>query len=200
MHKGKLIILSGPSGCGKGTMVAEILKHDAFALSVSATTRSPRPGEIDGVHYHFLTKKAFEQRIAAGEMLEYAQYCGNYYGTPLDTIEAMRMQGKHVILEIEVQGALQVMEKCPDAISVFTIPPSLSELRRRLEKRGTESSDIVEQRMNRAAEELALAKHYQYIVINDALETAVEDFCAIIRAESQTYEAMQERIGEMLSC
>lgn len=184
MNKGLLIVLSGPSGCGKGTIVQEILKNGDCAVSISATTRQPRDGEEDHVHYHFITREEFERRIAHDGLLEYAEYCDNYYGTPRAEVEAMRASGKHVILEIEVQGAFQVRERCPEAILVFTIPPSIAELRRRLNKRGTESAEIIEKRIARAQEELPLAKHYDYVVLNDALEDAVADFRAIIRTES----------------
>lgn len=184
MSKGLLIVLSGPSGCGKGTIVQEILKDGDCAVSVSATTRSPREGEENHVHYHFLSKEEFEQRIANDGLLEYAEYCDNYYGTPRAEVEAMRASGKHVILEIEVQGAFQVRERCPEAILVFTIPPSIAELRRRLEKRGTETAEVIEKRIARAQEELPLARHYDYIVLNHALEDAVADFRSIIRTES----------------
>ena len=184
MNKGLLIVLSGPSGCGKGTIVQEILKDGDCAVSVSATTRSPREGEENHVHYHFLSKEEFEQRIANDGLLEYAEYCDNYYGTPRAEVEAMRASGKHVILEIEVQGAFQVRERCPEAILVFTIPPSIAELRRRLEKRGTETVEVVEKRIARAQEELPLARHYDYIVLNHVLEDAVADFRSIIRTES----------------
>ena len=184
MSKGLLIVLSGPSGCGKGTIVQEILKDGDCAISVSATTRSPREGEENHVHYHFITKEEFEKRIANDGLLEYAEYCDHYYGTPRAEVEAMRASGKHVILEIEVQGAFQVRERCPEAILVFTIPPSIGELRRRLGKRGTESAEVVEKRIARAQEELPLAKPYDYVVLNDALEDAVADFRSIIRTES----------------
>lgn len=198
--KGLLIVLSGPSGCGKGTMVAEILKRGDCAVSVSATTRAPREGEVDHVHYHFITREEFERRIAEDGFLEHAQYVGNYYGTPRKEVEEMRAQGKHVILEIEVQGAFQIREKCPDAILVFTIPPTLDELRRRLHKRGTETEEVIEQRVARAAEELPLAKQYDYIILNDDLQDAVDDFGAMIRAEMLKPAYQTERIGEMLSC
>lgn len=184
MNKGLLIVLSGPSGCGKGTMVGEILKRGDCAVSISATTRSPREGEENHVHYHFISKEEFEQRIADGGFLEYAQYCGNYYGTPLKEVEEMRAQGKNVILEIEVQGGFQIKERCPEAVLVFTIPPTMDELRRRLHKRGTETDEVIEQRIARAAEELPLAKQYDYIILNDALEDAVADFGTVLRAES----------------
>lgn len=186
--KGLLIVLSGPSGCGKGTMVAEILKRGDCAVSVSATTRNPREGEENHVHYHFISREEFESRIAQDGLLEYAEYCGNYYGTPRAEVEAMREAGKHVILEIEVQGAFQIRERCPEAILVFTIPPSMDELRRRLHKRGTETEEVIEKRIARAREELPLAQKYDYIVLNDALEDAVDDFGAILRAESMRPE------------
>ena len=198
--KGLLIVLSGPSGCGKGTMVAEILKRGDCAVSVSATTRAPREGETNHVHYHFISREEFERRIAEDGFLEHAQYVGNYYGTPRKEVEEMRAQGKHVILEIEVQGAFQIREKCPDAILVFTVPPTLDELRRRLHKRGTETEEVIEQRVARAAEELPLAKQYNYIILNDDLQDAVDDFGAMIRAEMLKPAYQTERIGEMLSC
>ncbi|HAG14087.1 MAG TPA: guanylate kinase [Ruminococcus sp.] len=183
-RKGLLIVLSGPSGCGKGTMVAEILKRGDCAVSVSATTRNPREGEENHVHYHFVSKTEFEQMIADNQLLEYAEYCGNYYGTPRSYVDELREAGKHVILEIEVQGAFQIRERCPDAVLVFTVPPTIDELRRRLHKRGTETEDVIEKRINRAKEELPLAEKYDYIVLNDALEDAVDDFAAVLRAES----------------
>ena len=182
-QQGMLIVLSGPSGCGKGTMVAEILKRGDFAVSVSATTRQPRPGEVNDVHYHFMTDPQFEQRIAEDCFLEYAGYCGNYYGTLREEVESLRAQGKHVILEIEVEGAMQVRQRCPEAILIFTVPPSVEELRRRLNKRGTEEKDVIEQRIARALEEMHRAEEYDYIILNDALEDAVADFFSVIRAE-----------------
>lgn len=187
-NKGLLIVLSGPSGCGKGTMVAEILKRGDCAVSISATTRAPREGEENHVAYHFITRDEFEARIAQNGLFEYTEYCGNYYGTPRAEVEQMRETGKHVILEIEVDGAFQIRKLCPEAILVFTIPPSMEELRRRLRKRGTESEEVIEQRIARAKEELPLAKQYDYVVLNDALEDAVADFGAILRAETMRPE------------
>lgn len=198
--KGLLIVLSGPSGCGKGTMVAEILKRGDCAVSVSATTRAPREGEVDHVHYHFLTRAEFEKRIAENGFLEHAEYVGNYYGTPRAEVEAMRNEGKHVILEIEVQGAFQIRERCPDAVLVFTIPPTIDELRRRLHKRGTETDEVIEKRIARAVEELPLAQKYDYVILNDDLQVAVDDFGAMLRAETLRPSYESERIGEMLSC
>ena len=187
-RKGLLIVLSGPSGCGKGTMVAEILRRGGCAVSVSATTRAPREGEENHVHYHFISKEEFRQRIAADGLLEYAEYCGNYYGTPRAEVDAMREEGKNVILEIEVQGGLQIREKCPDAVLIFTIPPSIEELRRRLHKRGTETEDVIETRISRAKEELPIARQYDYIILNDRLEDAVSDFFTVLRAEAMRPE------------
>ncbi len=183
-RKGLLLVVSAPSGCGKGTILAEVCKRMSCQVSVSATTRSPRPGEIDGQHYYFVTKAEFEERIQNNQMLEYVEYCGNYYGTPKDKVEALRAQGVHVILEIEVQGAMQILKRCPDAVSIFIVPPSIETLRHRLEKRGTEDSATIEKRIAAAATEMQSAVHYQYVVMNDALENAVDDFCAIVRAET----------------
>ena len=187
-NKGLLIVLSGPSGCGKGTLVGELMKRGDCAVSVSATTRAPRTNEADGVHYHFISHAEFEQRIREDGLLEYAEYCGNYYGTPRKEVEAMRAEGKHVMLEIEVQGAFQIRERCPEAVLVFTTPPSIEELRRRLHKRGTETEEVIEQRIARAKEELPYAEQYDYIVLNDALEDAVADLNTVIRAASMRPE------------
>ena len=146
MSKGRLIVFSAPSGCGKGTMLAEILKDENYCVSVSATTRSPREGEVDGVNYYFMSKGDFLQRVADSEFLEYAEYCDNYYGTLMSEVDGKLNEGKNVILEIEVQGAQKIREKRPDALMIFILPPSVSELRRRLKKRGTETDEVIEQR------------------------------------------------------
>lgn len=198
MNKGMLIVVSGPSGCGKGTVLAEILKSDKIFYSVSATTRSPRPGETDGVNYYFLTKEKFEKLIEEDGMLEYASYCGNYYGTPKKPVEDMLEKGKHVILEIEVQGAMKVMEKCPEAVFVFILPPSLKELERRLNKRGTEAEDVIKKRLSEAAGEIKQAYKYNYAVINGELEKAVDDLKAIIRAEELKAKNSKNNIDEVL--
>ena len=193
-REGLLIVLSGPSGCGKGTLVAEMLKRGDCAVSVSATTRAPREGEVNDVHYHFLTDADFEQRIADGKMLEYAQY----YGTLRDEVDALRAAGKHVILEIEVQGALQIRARCPGAVLVFTLPPTVAELHRRLKKRGTETDEVIAKRIMRAGEEMPFAAQYDYILLNDALEDAVRDFDSIIRAANMRPFYSNDKIGEMI--
>ncbi len=198
MSKGMLIVVSGPSGCGKGTLLAEVLKNEKFFYSVSATTRSPRPGEADGVNYYFMTKEKFEETIENGGMLEYASYCGNYYGTPKKPVEDMLEQGKHVILEIEVQGAMKIKEKCPNALFVFILPPSLKELRRRLNKRGTETEEVIERRLGEAAGEIKQARNYDYAVVNGELSEAVEDFLSIIRAEELDIINSEKIIDEVL--
>ena len=182
-NKGLLLVVSAPSGCGKGTILGEILKDDSFYYSISATTRAPREGEQDGVNYHFITKEEFEQRIAQGGMLEYAQYCGNYYGTPKKEVEQMREAGRDVILEIEVEGAMKVRALCPDAVFLFIAPPSVEELRRRLNKRGTEAAEVIEERVSQAARELSYADRYDYIIVNGELEKAIQDFRTVVRAE-----------------
>ena len=198
MSKGTLFIVSGPSGCGKGTVLAEILKQDNVYYSVSATTRAPRPGEINGVNYHFLSKDEFEKLIENDGMLEYANYCGNYYGTPKKPVEDMLAEGKNVILEIEVQGALKVMKKCPEAVSVFILPPSLKELRRRLHKRGTETEEVIEKRIGEAAGEIRKAVNYDYVMINGELEIAVSDLLSIINSQKLKKENSEYLIDEVL--
>lgn len=198
MNKGRLIVFSAPSGCGKGTMLAEILKDERFYCSVSATTRSPREGEVDGVNYHFLTKEQFEEKISCGGLLEYACYCGNYYGTLVSEVDDKLAEGKDVILEIEVQGAMKVRELRPDALFIFIAPPSINELDRRLRKRGTESDEIISQRVATAANELKYASNYDYIIVNDALEDALDDFMAVIKAESLKTKYAGEFLDEVI--
>ena len=198
MNKGILIVVSAPSGCGKGTILAEVLKDEKFYYSVSATTRSPRPGETDGVSYHFLGKEQFEELIRTDGMLEYAEYCGNYYGTPRDKVLEKINEGKNVILEIEVQGAMQIREKCPEAVFVFIAPPSVAELRNRLEKRGTETPEVINQRVSEAAQEISCAYRYDYVVVNNILEDAVNDFISVIRAEELKTENQKNIIDEVL--
>ncbi len=198
-HKGLLLVVSAPSGCGKGTILAEILKDESFYYSVSATTRAPREGEVDGVNYHFLTKEAFEARIAAGGMLEYACYCGNYYGTPRAEVEAMRDAGRDVILEIEVQGAMQIKKLCPDAVFLFIAPPSIGELERRLKKRGTETDAVIAGRVAEAAGEIAMAPQYDYMIVNGDLDDAIADFRTVVRAEKLRTKNAKMRLDEVLN-
>lgn len=182
MSKGKLIIVSGPSGTGKGTVLAEVFKKNPNLIySVSATTRSPRKGEQHGVQYFFITKEEFEAKIQRNEMLEYAEYCENYYGTPADFVNLQRSLGKDVILEIEAEGAMQVMKKCPDAISLFILPPSMEELERRLSSRGTEDADVVAARIAKAREEIEKAPLYDYRIVNDDIESAALQIDQIIK-------------------
>lgn len=182
-NKGRLIVFSAPSGCGKGTMLAEILKDKNFYCSVSATTRSPREKEVDGVNYYFLKKEDFEKRITNNEFLEYACYCDNYYGTLVSEVENKLNDSINVILEIEVQGAMKIRQLRPDALFIFISPPSVDELRRRLRKRGTESEEIIEKRVAQAEKELSFVSEYDYNIVNAALEDAISDFFAVIRAE-----------------
>ena len=184
MRKGKTFIVSGPSGVGKSTVLHALLeKRPDVYFSVSATTRDPRPGEIDGVHYHFLDVDTFRQRIAGDEFLEYAEYVGNFYGTPKRFVDEAMEQGKDVILDIEVQGAIQVTSKRPDAVRIFIAPPSWAELERRLTDRGTDSLDKIQKRLLRAKVEFQTAHTYDYFVINDTVEDAVRELDAIMTAE-----------------
>ena len=184
-NKGILTVVSGFSGAGKGTIMKELLKQhpDTYALSISATTRNPRPGETDGVEYFFRTREEFEQMIAEDALIEYAQYVGNYYGTPKAYVEEQLLAGKNVILEIEIQGALKVKEKFPETLLLFVTPPSAEELKNRLVGRGTETMDVVASRLNRANEEAEGIEQYDYLVINDVLEDAVEEVHQIIQNE-----------------
>lgn len=197
-RKGRMIVVSAPSGCGKGTILAEILKSNEFYYSISATTRSPRNGEINGVNYNFISKEEFEKLIAENGMLEYAVYCDNYYGTPKKILEEKMNDGINVILEIEVQGAMKVKEICPDAVFIFIVPPSISELERRLKKRGTESEDVISKRIAEASGEIKKAVDYDYIIVNAALEDAVEDFKTIIKAETMRTAFSKKLINEVL--
>lgn len=198
MNKGLLIVVSGPSGCGKGSILSEIVKNDSIFYSVSATTRPPREGEIDGVHYHFISKETFEESIAENGMLEYATYCENFYGTPKKKVEDMLNSGKDVILEIEVNGAMKIKESCPHAVFIFILPPSIKELRRRLNKRGTETDEIVEKRINEATREILLAEEYDYIMINGDLNEAILEFSSILIAEKATSKRSKNKIEEVL--
>lgn len=181
--QGILLIISGPSGSGKGTIVERLCKKNDFALSISATTRKPRENEVDGVHYFFHTREEFEQMKERKELLEWAEFCGNYYGTPRKYVTEQLMAGHNVILEIEVQGALKVKKIYPDGVLVFMTPPNLEELGRRLTNRGTEDKETINRRLRRALEEMELVEEYDYLVINDTVEQATEDILTIVEAE-----------------
>lgn len=199
ISKGKLYVVSAPSGCGKGTILSEVLKNnDNLFYSVSATTRCPRDGEEDGVNYYFLSVDDFKKEIENGGMLEYAQFCDNYYGTPKQKVLDKLNKGIDVILEIETNGAMQIKKAMSEAILIFILPPSVSELRRRLNKRGTEKQDIIDKRVNEATAEIKKACEYDYIMINDELEKAIADFEAILKASKLTNENNKSKIEEVL--
>ena len=199
MKKGRLIVISGPSGVGKGTVVKALMDLDPkVKLSVSATTRPMRPNEIDGVHYYFITHEKFEEMIAQDLFLEHAQYVGNRYGTPEGPVDRMLEEGYDVILEIEVQGGLQVMKRRPDAISVFIAAPSFEILGGRLRGRGDTDEEKVLMRLQQARMEYLVAPQYQYIVVNDRLEDAVSDVRSILRAEALRTEHHQHLLKEAL--
>lgn len=184
MSRGKLFIVSGPSGVGKSTVLRALFAQNTnLYFSVSATTREPRPGEEDGVHYHFLTMDTFREWIAKDEFLEYAEFVGNAYGTPRKYVDEALDAGKDVILDIEVQGAEQVCAKRPETVTVFIAPPSWDELERRLTARGTDTAEKIQKRLQRAKEEVLKAHHYDYFVINDTVENAVQELRAIMIAE-----------------
>ena len=182
--RGLLIVISGASGTGKGTVCKKILNDlPAVAYSISATTREPRPGETDGKEYYFLGRDEFKNWIADGKFLEYAQVYGNFYGTPLNKIEERLNRGEDILLEIDVQGALNVKKKCPEGIFIFLLPPSLDELKRRIEGRGTETPASLERRLKNAVAEIKIGLEYDYVVVNDTIENAAEKIKAILTAE-----------------
>ena len=185
MKKGLLFVISGPSGTGKGTVMKLLLETGEYFYSVSATTRSPRPEDKEGVTYYFVTREQFEEKIAAGEMLEYAEYSGNYYGTPKFAVEKALSEGKNVILEIETKGALQVREKMPEAVLIFILPPDIETLRARLEGRGTESAEVIDLRMAQVKREVALLPSYDYVVVNEngKIAEAAEEIMRIAHTE-----------------
>ena len=183
-RRGLLVVFSGPSGSGKGTVLkAAMEKCENLELSVSVTTRAPREGEVDGVHYIFYSKEQFEDLIAKDGFLEWACFCENYYGTPKARIEALRDEGTDVILEIEVQGAMKVKEACPDAVLIFNLPPSAEELKKRLVGRNTDAEDVIEKRLKTAEWEVSQAKNYDYVIVNDIIEKTADEFLSVIDGE-----------------
>ncbi|MGG3842429.1 guanylate kinase [Anoxybacillus kestanbolensis] len=199
-ERGLLIVLSGPSGVGKGTVRKALFSQPDIQLqySISVTTRKPREGEVDGVDYFFKTREQFEQMIRQNELLEWAEYVGNYYGTPIEYVEKTLQEGKDVLLEIEVQGAMQVRKVFPGALFIFLAPPSLSELRKRIEMRGTESEELIRDRLKAAKEELEMMDAYDYVVENDQVELACERIKAIVMAEHCRRERVAQRYKKML--
>ena len=196
--RGILTVVSGFAGSGKGTLMKKLLKnYDNYALSISATSRKPRPGEEEGKSYFFKTREEFETMIENDELLEHAEYVGNYYGTPRSFVESMLDAGKDVVLEIEIQGAMQIKKKYPDTLLIFVTPPSAGELRRRLTGRGTETPEVIEKRMQRAAKEAEGIENYDYIVINDDIDECTRQLHEIIRAAHYTPSHQSEFISDI---
>lgn len=202
-RRGMLIVLSGPSGVGKGTVRKAIFDQGGndFQYSISMTTRKPRKGEVDGEDYYFVSKEEFEKNIKEGQMLEYAQYVDNYYGTPLKYVNQTLDSGRDVFLEIEVNGSRQVREKMPDGVFLFLTPPDLMELKQRIINRGTEDMDTINKRMEKAVDEIKTMRDYDYAVVNDKIENAVEEIKNIIKGEhlrvTRVYPEYQEMLGEL---
>ena len=188
MKKGLLIIFSGPSGVGKGTVRELFFDREDLnlAYSISMTTRKPREGEVDGKDYYFVSRERFEEAIANDELLEHAEFVGNYYGTLISEVERLRNLGKNVLLEIEVQGARQVIERVPDSLSIFLVPPSMEELARRIINRRTESQDVINERLEKASKEMDLRNHYRYVICNDDPQIAADSVALIIKRNIET--------------
>jgi len=196
---GNLFIVSAPSGAGKSSLVNALLERDpAIRLSISYTTRAPRPGEIDGTHYHFVSRDAFQERLGRGEFLESAEVYGNDYGTSQPWIEAERAAGRDILLEIDWQGAAQVRRLVPDAISIFILPPAIEELRRRLQGRGSDSEEVIARRMAAAREDISHCLEFDYLVVNDQFDTALADLLAIARAQRLAIHAQEKRLADLL--
>lgn len=201
MKKGILLVISGPAGSGKGTVIAHLLTSEDFAYSVSATTRAPRPGEINGVNYHYLTREDFEKRIERGGMLEHTEYCGNLYGTPKKEAEEVLDSGRNLILEIEVEGAKNVKAKFPEAVLIMLLPPSFKVQEERLRSRGTETEEKILERLARTREEIKEADAYDYVVYNfDGMDKeAADNIRAIVTAEKHSMERNKETVDEYFS-
>lgn len=199
MNKGLLLVISAPSGAGKGTIIKRLMDDDrSLKLSVSATTRSPRPGEVDGEDYFFLSREEFDDLVKNGEMLEHAEYVGNCYGTPKGPVESWLNDGLNVILEIDVQGGAQVKEIMPECVSIFILPPSMRELENRLRGRSTEKDEVVEARLEAARQEVHHAEEYDYVVVNDTVEKAVEEIKTIIAAEKHRFIRVSSIVERVL--
>ena len=199
MNKGTLFIISAPSGTGKGTIVSQILASDPnIHFSVSATTRAPREGETDGVNYYFITRDEFKNLIETGGMLEHAEFCGNFYGTPKQPVYDKLNEGHDVILEIETVGAAKVMAACPEAVGIFILPPSIAELRRRLENRATDSAEVIAKRVAEAKAEIEKSYNYDYVVVNDDLDTAIAEVKAVMTAAKKMTKLNHETIEGVL--
>ena len=197
MRKGLLVVVSGPSGAGKGTICQALLEKTPLAYSVSATTRKPRAGEVDGESYYFLSVEAFEKMIEKDELLEWAKVYDNYYGTPLKKVEEKLAAGEDILLEIDTQGAMKVREKFPEGVYIFILPPSLAELERRIRGRDTETEDILQKRLAAAIDEIEAGKCYKYVVTNDAVDGAVDSVCAILAAERRLVARNGELFDEI---
>lgn len=199
-RRGLLIVISGPSGVGKGTVRKALFERPDHNLvySISMTTRQPRAGETNGVEYHFVSKEEFLKQIDEGNLLEYAEFCDNYYGTPLDKVNEQLESGQEVVLEIEVQGAMQVKEKMPDGVYVFIAPPSMKALEERLTNRGTEDKEIIKKRLDKARSEIKVAEEYGYIVVNDTVDNAADRIMAIIRAEHARTDRVLEEYQKLM--
>ena len=197
MKKGLLVVVSGPSGAGKGTICQALLEKTALAYSVSATTRQPRAGEVDGESYYFISVEAFEEMIEKDELLEWAKVYDNYYGTPLKKVEEKLAAGEDILLEIDTQGAMKVREKFPEGVYIFILPPSLVELERRTRGRDTEPEEVLKKRLAAAIDEIEVGRLYKYVVMNDKVEDAIDAICAVLAAEKRLVTRNEELFDEM---